>query len=314
MSRTFDDMVVSAFHGKTATELRRAPPDALAGVSADDARRLDEALGIETIDDMAGNRFFERARAIVAADGTPAFDPGPPPEWEAFFAQAPLDHYVNHPAGRFRLEFGPVYYRGRLDGTARVIVVGQDPSTNEILSQRAFVGTSGQRVQRVLAKLGITRSYAMVNTFLFSVFGQFNAELEAISLEPTILDYRNAFLDRLADGNPVEAIVSFGRGARHAVEHWPGASGYPVFHLTHPAADDAFVVDSWNAGLPGLLAAVEPDDDGQRDPSPYAAPLGDDILDPIPRFDLPFGVPDWHGVDGGHSIRDGDDKIVWNAP
>ena len=64
----------------------------------------------------------------------PQHDPGPPPEWEALFASAPLDAYVNAPAAPFHTRFGPVFYRGRLDGTARVLVVGQDPSTDETLA------------------------------------------------------------------------------------------------------------------------------------------------------------------------------------
>jgi hypothetical protein len=314
MSKSFDDLVDKAFRGKTAEELLQAPPDALLGVSAGDAQHLEDAFGIDTLGELADDRFHQRARAIRAAAGVPAFDPGPPASWEAFFAQAPLDHYRNHPSGRFRLDFGPVYYRGRLDGTARVIVVGQDPSTNEILGQRIFVGRSGQRVQKVLAKLGITRSYSMLNTFLFSVFGQVDAELRAISLEAQVIEYRNEFLDRLKAGNPVEAVITFGAGARHAVEHWPGLGDLPLFNLTHPAADDAFVLESWNAALPGLLEAVQPDDGGQPDPAPYVAPLDDTAMVPIPRFDLPFGIPDFHGVDGGHSTRDGNDKIIWNAP
>jgi len=314
MSKSYDDMVDAAFRAKTAEELLQAPPDALKGVSAGDAQHLKDAFGIDTVGDLAGDRFYERARAIRAGTSVPAFDPGPPADWEAFFAQAPVDHYRNHPSGRFRLEFGPVYYRGRLDGTARVIVVGQDPATNEILGQRIFVGRSGQRVQRVLAKLGVTRSYSMLNTFLFSVFGQVDAELRAISLEAQVLAYRNASLDRLKAANPIEAVITFGAGARHAVEHWPGRGDLPVFNLTHPAADDPFVIDSWNGALPGMLAAVQPDDGGQPDPTPYADPLGDAVMVPIPRFDLPFGIPGFHGVDGGHSTRDGNDKIIWNAP
>ena len=27
----------------------------------------------------------------------------------------------------FRLEWGPIFHRGRLDGSARVLVIGQDP-------------------------------------------------------------------------------------------------------------------------------------------------------------------------------------------
>ena len=68
----------------------------------------------------------------------------------------PLAAYTDHPSGRFRADFGPVYYRGRLDGAA-VLLVGQDPSTDELLGHRILVGDAGQRVQGLLRKIGITR-------------------------------------------------------------------------------------------------------------------------------------------------------------
>ena len=67
---------------------------------------------------------------------------------------------------------GPVFHRGRLDGTARVLVLGQDPATHETITRRILVGEAGQRVQGLLARVGITTSYVMVNTFLYSVYGQ----------------------------------------------------------------------------------------------------------------------------------------------
>ncbi len=45
----------------------------------------------------------------------------------------------------------------------------------ELLDQagrRALVGETGRRAQGFLAKVGITTSYVMVNTFLYSVYGQ----------------------------------------------------------------------------------------------------------------------------------------------
>jgi hypothetical protein len=76
---------------------------------------------------------------------------------------------MTHTSGRYRLDFGPVYYRGRLDNTSRILIVEQDPATNEIIAHRVFVCSSGRRLQGLLQKLGINRSYLMVNTFLFSV-------------------------------------------------------------------------------------------------------------------------------------------------
>ena len=314
MTHSFNRMLGQAFHGKDTQEVLHASPAALRGVSAADAQALQQAFGIKSIRDLAGNPFFRRAQAIVAATGSPGFDPGPPPDWETFFLSAPLDVYQQHPADRFRLDFGPVCYRGRLDGSARVIVVGQDPSTNEILAHRIFVGKSGQRVQGLLSKLGLTRSYTMLNTFLFSVFGQFDNELQNISLEAPNLAFRNAFLDTLAQQNPLQAIIAVGRGAQHAVENWPEHLNFPVFAITHPAApNEASLLANWNASLPGLQAVVNPDDDGQADPVAYGSSFQPQDEVPIPRGDLPFGLPDWHGM-GGHSDRDGNKKIIWMAP
>lgn len=315
MSTSLAHLLDAAFRGRPAAELLEASPAALYGVSAADAQRLEEAFGIRTIGQLAENAFFWRALAVRAAAGLPSFDPGPPPSWEAFFAAAPVKYYTNHPAQRFRLDFGPVYYRGRLDGTARLLVVGQDPSTNEILAHRIFAGLSGQRVQGFLRKLGLSRSYVMVNTFLFSVFGQFDSELRKISLEPAIADYRNALLSQLAAENRLQAVVTFGSGARHAVENWPGAGALEVFHATHPAAPDtAALLASWNQALADLRPLIAADEGAAGDSTPYGTTLADTDTAPIPLHDLPFGVPAWQGAGGGHSNRDGNKKIIWTAP
>ncbi|MFN2161313.1 MAG: uracil-DNA glycosylase family protein [Candidatus Promineifilaceae bacterium] len=313
MTNSYDNIVTTAYHGQTLEQLLEAPVDALKGVSAADADHLKDAFGIVSIGDLGRSIFLRRAASMVRA-AVLNHDSGPPLGWSEFFATAPIDYYVNHPAGRFRLDFGPVYYRGRLDGSARVIVVGQDPSTNEILAHRIFVGQSGQRVQRVLEKLGITRSYIMLNTFLFSVFGQFFDGLEPISEEPIIEGYRNAFLDRIIAENEIEAVIAFGAGAQHAADRWPNAANFPVFHLMHPAATEANVIANWNQHLPDIRAVVTPDDDGSADTNPFGATFAPEDLTPIPAFDLPFGVPDWHGQNGGHSNRNGNKEIVWHAP
>ena len=77
-----------------------------------------------------------------------------------------------YPPADFRIEWGPVFHRGRLDGSAVVLVVGQDPGQHECVARRILVGEAGQRVQGFLRKLGIDRSYVMINAFLYSVYGQ----------------------------------------------------------------------------------------------------------------------------------------------
>lgn len=314
MTSSYAKLLVAAYRNRPLAEVLDASPAALKGVSAADAEKLAQAFNIRTVAELARCRHHRAAEALLAASGRPPFDRGPPEAWVDLFAQAPLDHYVAHPRKRFRIHFGPVHYRGRLDGTARVLVLGQDPSTNEILAQRVLVGASGQRVQRLLAKLGITRSHVIANTFLFSVFGQFDAELRAISREPAILGFRNRCLDKLRAENPLEAVITFGVAPRHAVENWPGGEGLPVFALTHPAAPDGVVLANWNGSLDAMAAAITPDRDGVVDATPYGVAFTEADSMPVPAFDLPFGLPEWHGSGGGHSTRDGDDTIVWTSP
>src|SRR5438045_9690255 len=101
---------------------------------------------------------------------THEFDPGPVQEP---FASLVRDYPGGdvYPADSFRVEWGPIFHRGRLDGSARLLVIGQDPATHESICRRILVGEAGQRLQGLLAKLGISSRYVLVNTFLYSVYG-----------------------------------------------------------------------------------------------------------------------------------------------
>lgn len=310
MSSSFDGLVIKAYRGKAAAELAAAPPDALSGLSAGDADKLAAAFGITSVRDLAAGQHVSAATAIAgAADGRPGFDPGPPREWEARFAAAPLATYEAHP-DLFRVDFGPVFYRGRLDGTARLLVVGQDPSVNEILAQRAFVGRSGQRLQGFLVKLGVIRSYLMLNTFSYSIFEQFGGDNELLSHQDPILSYRNSQFDAVVAENPLQAVVTVGTAAREAVDRWPGIGALPRVHLIHPAfPNTGQLLTNWNAGLGALRPLAEPDD-GATAGADYGTTFGTGEVVPIPRRDLPFGIPSWHG-DGDHATRAGDTVIEW---
>ncbi len=88
------------------------------------------------------------------------FDPGPPREFAQMFARVPdYAPYKEH----FWYDWGPVFYRGRLDGSARVLCVASDPGPTERVAMRTLVGDAGQRVQGFLAKIGLTRSYLCLN-------------------------------------------------------------------------------------------------------------------------------------------------------
>jgi hypothetical protein len=317
---SFDSMVVAAQHGKLSAELLGLGVDALKGVSAGDQQHLHSAFGIQTIGEFASNRFVRAARAIQQDAAGIEHDPGPDVGWTQFLATAPLATYQAH-SNNFRLDFGPVYYRGRLDGTARLLIVGQDPAANELVGHRAFVGASGQRLQGFLRRLGIQRDYLMINTYLYPVFGQFFGTLAQLSQDPAILGFRNALLDRIADRNPLRAVITVGNAAQDAVQRWPGAATHAVQHITHPSAQNhAALLANWNQGLAALRSIVEPEVGVAVDPTNYGNNFTPADHEPIPRRDLPFGVPQWHGV-GSHARREkfpnGDTdhkRILWKAP
>ena len=94
------------------------------------------------------------------------FDPGPPPEVAEHFAGVPS--YAPH-RDLFWYDWGPVFYRGRLDGSARVLCIASDPGPTERVAGRTLVGDAGQRVQGFLHKLGLSRSYACVNAYAYAL-------------------------------------------------------------------------------------------------------------------------------------------------
>jgi len=251
---------------------------------------------------------------------TPTHDPGPDSAWSGLFARAPVEKYQQH-ASRFRLEFGPVFYRGRLDGTARVLVVGEAPGPDELVCHRVFVGAAGQRLQGFLRRVGCVRDYLMMNAFLYPVFGPFVGELRDLGRDPQIQGYRNEMLDYIAQRSPLEAVVTLGPAARDAVERWPGRAATPVQHLAAPSGHGTeALLESWNDALARLRGLLRREAGAPADDAIYGAAFVPEDLADVPRRDLPFGVPPWHGV-GRHARRGAlgngmthHKELVWTAP
>lgn len=236
------------------------------------------------------------------------FDPG--------YCQAPFDALCRdypdatvYPSSDFRTEWGPVFHRGRLDFSAAVLVIGQDPAQHEEMARRILIGTAGHRIQGFLAKLGIDRSYVMINTFLYSVYGQGGGERH--QSDPAIIQYRDQWLDALLVGRQVEAVVALGALADGAWQSWKStapASGFAgeYVHITHPtqpesssggdpqklAAAITAMLENWNTALPRLGAAITRPDT-RRPLTLYGQAFTAGDLVSIPAGDLPAGSPPW---------------------
>lgn len=250
------------------------------------------------------------------------FDPGYCREPFRTLVQDVPDSSV-FPTRDFRTEWGPVFHRGRLDGTARLLVIGQDPAQHETIVRRTLVGGAGHRLQGLLAKLGLTRSYVMVNTFVFSVFGQGGGNKH--KNDPAIIAYRNRWLDALLP-QQVQGVVALGQLADLAWQAWKtgprGATFQGVYQaVTHPTQPEssskgdsakrkaaiAKMLQGWNVALQALHPKVTPDV-----PTPlvlYGEAFLDGELPDVPQEDLPAGSPQWMCGNADFARRTGaDDK------
>jgi hypothetical protein len=254
---------------------------------------------------------------------SPLFDPGySRPPFAALVAHYPGPDV--YPPEDFRVEWGPIFHRGRLDGGATVLVIGQDPGAHESIARRILVGEAGQRVQGFLRKLGIASSYVMINAFLYSVYGQGGGERH--DGDPAIARDRHAWLDALLVGSDVRAVVALGRLADHAFTAWratpAGTDAHVAYRrITHPtfpeSASAAGQIDyadamrsmlaDWNDALEILRPAID-DPDTPPDPSPYGEALDRATdLSEIPDRDMPAGTPPWMRSLDAWAARVGED-------
>ncbi len=233
-----------------------------------------------------------------------SFDPGS--SFDPGYVEKPYASLVadfpggeTYPPDSFRIEWGPLFHRGRLDGTARLLVIGQDPAAQETVVRRILVGEAGQRVQGFLAKLGLTDSYVALNTFLYSVVGTPSGLVN----DAHIAEYRERWLAAVFANNSIEGVVTFGRYADRAWHHWaerPAGIAYAT--ATHPTAPSRVpagqraeatreLLVSWNNALATLHGRITADRPTGLEP--YGDDFGPGELLPIPARDLPPGTPDW---------------------
>jgi hypothetical protein len=230
-----------------------------------------------------------------------------------------------YPPEQFRIEWGPIFHRGRLDGSARVLIIGQDPAQHETVVRRILVGEAGRRVQGLLAKLGIARSYVFINTYLYSVYGSVKAKTRR---NPKLIDYRNRWFDALLGDSQFEAVVALGQAADEAWKVWAATHAAQSANLayaavTHPtqpessskgdklklAAATKKMLQNWNMALQSLSSNIRHPD--------MAMPLvlygdqwaeGDRIA--IPEFDFPADLPAWMHEQDGWAKRAGADELA----
>jgi hypothetical protein len=256
---------------------------------------------------------LELARAVLRTIPTAEraqSDPGPTGTMKVMMDATPDYQSEVGDATTFWYAFGPVLYRGRLDGSARVLGIASDPGPAECLpfARRTLVGDSGQKTQGFLAKLGLTRSYVLVNGFAVALRpSQKTKGMKVLRDNVAIRTARHALYNALLAGGALEAIIAFGGIAHQAYDLWaasnPSVKALPNFKLAHPAAidregtgDDA-ALKAWSKAITTLRGIVTADPDGD----PTGANYGDYFTEVdyarIPRWDLPTAAPVYLGDD-----------------
>src|SRR6266480_4178472 len=159
-----------------------------------------------TVDSETLELAREVLRTIPAGEMAQS-DPGPTGTMKTFMDATPDYKAAVGDSTTFWYAFGPVLYRGRLDGSARILCIASDPGPTERIAHRTLVGDAGQRVQGFLAKLGLTRSYLCVNAFPYALHPSWGQGADALLAEPTQAQWRNAFYDAVRPDH-VQAVIA----------------------------------------------------------------------------------------------------------
>jgi uracil-DNA glycosylase len=159
-------------------------------------------------------------------------DPGPPATsgWAELFAETPNYRGLGRAVlGKeaFRWHHGPMFFRGRLDDSARVVIVGQEGAQDESLSHRSFTGGTGARMQHFLRHIGLDRSYVFLNSFVYPIFGQYTPALRPLAQDPRspVVAHRHRILDKAIVGGDGRLAIAVGRAAKESIATWVRAHG-----------------------------------------------------------------------------------------
>jgi uracil-DNA glycosylase len=202
---------------------------------------------------VTANIFLTKERGSITE-----FDKGSPSQslWTDLFAETPNyrafgDAIISGRGEKFRWKMGPMFYRGRLTpNSVKIFVIGQEGAQDENLSNRSFTGSTGTRMQKFLNYFGITKSYLYMNTFVYTITGQYSLYGDdatneykkkqwkqlmwlAQSRDSVIVQHRHKMFNYMRETNKktLSLIIGVGTAGKESTVTWlnsisPGSCSY----------------------------------------------------------------------------------------
>ena len=188
--------------------------------------------------------------------------------------------------------YGPIY-RGR-PGEARILVLADQESSDDLFTGRALTGDAGQRFQEFLHAMGVTRSYLILRVLPVDTSDLLAAQVDAIVDHAKVRALYGAMVQQVVASAATAVVLTVGSHAnRLADQILPTA----LHRVRMKAWGQSGALADWQSALNGLKNVTFPKD--VSSPSfQYDGRRGQ-----IPRIDLPYGTLRWQGSSGNRAVR-----------
>ncbi len=193
-------------------------------------------------------------------------------------------------------------YRGDLT-SAKILVLADQESNDDLFSGRALTGTGGQRFQTFLNAVGAGDDYAIIRTLPVDTIDLSVDKAKTIATNPMVASVRNEILKAILKKGRTQLILAVGPVAQEAIKSL--GSQIPVINMDSPMSSTHTA--QWNQALNQI---------GALRISGLTGGKYDGSLTAIPRADLPVHTRYWMGTSGSRAarayVRQGSGK-VWNG-
>jgi hypothetical protein len=206
------------------------------------------------------------------------------PDFDALGARA-------HPS----FGYGPIY-RGR-PGEARVLVVADQESHDDLFMFRALTGDAGQRFQEFLRAMGMTKRYAILRVLPVDTLGLASAKVNAVADDAQVRKVYKAIVNRIVTAGSTALVLFVGPLARRMRADLLSALPAGQQNVEMKAWRESGSLTDWKQALQTIQGLTYPRD--LTSPSfAYDGARGQ-----IPRIDLPYGTLRWQGSSGDRALR-----------